>query len=309
VIRIPPVKGLAAALTLSAAMLAATRPAAASSMQTYLALGDSMAFGETDFTHNPSNGDRGYVQPFDNFLASQNGGVAPNVINLGLDGETTRTFFNGGPATGDGSPGQPGYSLNTNYSTGGDSQNLQMVEAIVHQQDAGHTIGNVTLQVGANDLLSVLATPGFFALTPDQQQAKLGEALATTQANYVTILSELHSLLPHANLYVLGYHDPYNFPGSQLEPLAGPAIQALNKLIAGDAAAAGAHYVDVYAALNGKALQDTLIASGNVHPNDQGYAAIAAQLESTAVPEPSTVLILGAGLAGWLALGRRRRAA
>jgi len=30
----------------------------------YLALGDSSAYGETNRTRNPSNGDRGYVKPF-----------------------------------------------------------------------------------------------------------------------------------------------------------------------------------------------------------------------------------------------------
>ena len=38
-----------------------------------------------------------------------------------------------------------------------------------------------------------------------------------------------------------------------------------------------------------------------------GYAVIAAQVE--AVPEPSTFLVFGAGLAGWLVLGRRSRSA
>jgi lysophospholipase L1-like esterase len=309
VIRIPPVKGLGVALTLAAALAGASRPTLASSMQTYLALGDSLAFGETDFTHNPSNGDRGYVEPFANFLATQNGGVAPNVVNLALDGETGSTFLNGGPATGNGSPGQPGYTLNTNYATPVASQNLMMLETIVHKLDAGQTISNVTLQVGANDLLSVLANPTFASLTPQQQQAQIGTALSTLQANYTTIVSELHSLLPHANIYLMGYYDPYNFPGSKVEPLAGPAIQALNKMIQSEAAASGAKYVDLYDALNGLALQDTLISSGNVHPNAAGYAVIATQLENAAVPEPSTVLIFGAGLAGWLVLSRRRRAA
>ncbi len=279
-------------------------------MQTYLALGDSMAFGETDFTHNPSNGDRGYVQPFDSFLASQNGGVlAPQQPSTwAWMARLPRAFLNG--RTRDVGNWQlrsnPDNTLNTNYTTPGESQNVMMLESIVHQLDAGQTIGNVTLQIGANDLLSVLGTPGFLSLTPAEQQAKFGAALTTLQTNYTTILSELHSLLPHANLYLLGYQDPYNFPGSTLEPLAGPAIQALNNLIKGEASAFGDKYVDVYAALNGLALQDTLIASGNVHPNAAGYAAIAAQLESTAVPEPSTLLVLAAGLAGWMALSRRR---
>src|SRR5205823_1650131 len=78
------------------------------------ALGDSMAFGETNFTANPSNGDRGYVSLYATSLASSNGGVRPNVINLAADGETSSTFFNGSTQH-DGSPGNPAYAWNLNY--------------------------------------------------------------------------------------------------------------------------------------------------------------------------------------------------
>jgi lysophospholipase L1-like esterase len=307
VMRTPPVKGLASAMTLAAALIAAPQPASAAPMQTYLALGDSMAFGETDFTQNPSNGDRGYVKPFANFLGSHNGGVVPQVVNLGVDGETSSTFLSGGPVTGNGTPGQPGYSLNTNYPSMDTSQNAQMLETIVHQIDSGQNISTVSLQIGANDLLSVMNSPGFLNLTPDQQQAKISAAIATIQMNTTTILSEIHSLLPHANVLVLGYHDPFAFPGSKLEPLTGPAIQALNSVVAGEASAFGAKYVDVYDALKGNILQDTFISSGNVHPNGQGYAAIELAMEAASVPEPSTLLVLGTGFAGWFALGRRSR--
>ena len=36
--------------------------AASAGAMTYLSLGDSVAFGETDFTQNPSDGDRGFVR-------------------------------------------------------------------------------------------------------------------------------------------------------------------------------------------------------------------------------------------------------
>ena len=52
--------GTAIAATL---FVAAPLPAQAMPIQDYVAIGDSMAFGETDFTRNPSNGDRGYVGP------------------------------------------------------------------------------------------------------------------------------------------------------------------------------------------------------------------------------------------------------
>ena len=40
---------------------------------------------------NPSDGNRGFVSGYAGYLASQNGGVAPNVVNLAIDGETIRS--------------------------------------------------------------------------------------------------------------------------------------------------------------------------------------------------------------------------
>jgi len=55
----------------------------------YLTLGDSSAYGETNRTQNPSNGDRGYERPFADYLATQNAGVRPTVLNLAINGETS----------------------------------------------------------------------------------------------------------------------------------------------------------------------------------------------------------------------------
>jgi hypothetical protein len=54
-----------------------TTPACADSMNVYLALGDSIAFGVTDFTP-VSFGDQGYVSLYADFLASQNNGTRPH---------------------------------------------------------------------------------------------------------------------------------------------------------------------------------------------------------------------------------------
>ena len=89
--------GLATVLSLVASLWAVSSQAVAAPMQTYIAIGDSVAFGETNFTGDPSYGDRGYVLPYSNYLTAQNQDRPPIVINLGVDGETTSTFFNGGP--------------------------------------------------------------------------------------------------------------------------------------------------------------------------------------------------------------------
>src|SRR4051812_38246610 len=79
---------------LAALVIGAATPAAkADPIQTYVALGDALAFGQSAATPQQSYGDQGYVQQFANSLASHNNGVIPNVINLALPGETSSTYF------------------------------------------------------------------------------------------------------------------------------------------------------------------------------------------------------------------------
>ena len=167
-------KALAATLALAALSLATPRFTSAAPIQDYLALGDSMAFGETNWTQDPSNGDRGYVSLYANSLASQNGGVRPNVINLGVDGQTSTSFFTGGTPGNGMSAGSPGPQLNTNYTNPNLSENAMMVSTIASETAAGHNINTVSVQLGANDLLALVGQPSFFGLTPQQQQAQIG---------------------------------------------------------------------------------------------------------------------------------------
>src|SRR5262245_726290 len=64
------------------ALFVDSQPARSGPSQTYLALGDSLAFGQTTPPLQPSFGDQGYVKPYADWLATQNGGIRPNVINL-----------------------------------------------------------------------------------------------------------------------------------------------------------------------------------------------------------------------------------
>jgi lysophospholipase L1-like esterase len=285
--------------------LSAPGPVRAASM-TYLALGDSVAFGETDFSRNPSFGDRGYVGPYASFLADRSGGVRPNVVNLAIDGETSSTFFNGGARVYIPQHGESPVQLNLNYSSPATTQNAQFLATIAAQKSAGNTINTVSVQLGANDLFAVMNSPGFFALPPQQQQAQILQALAGFQTNETKLLTEVRTQLPGAALILPGYYNPYAVdPSSPLATLAGQAIQGLNAIIAGEALAFGGRYVDVYPTFAGHEAAYTFILQGNVHPNDIGYGAIAARIE--AVPEPATWSVLAAGLVG-LGLARRRRA-
>jgi lysophospholipase L1-like esterase len=291
--------------------LGPARSASAGKM-VYLSLGDSVAFGETNFTNNPSNGDRGYVSAYANYLAFNNGGVRPQVVNLAVDGETSSSFSTGvgrvGP-TANYTDSQLA-ALNTNYGTGANQPTQQslMLGTIAAEKAAGNTISNVTVSLGANDLFALATKPGFLTESAAAQQADLTKALGTFQQNYTGLLTQLKQLAPDAHISLLGSYNP--FPGAPSSPfaqVAGPAIQALNQVIAGEAKAFGVDYVDTASAIAGHETAYTYITSGNVHPNAAGYAWIAGQVE--AVPEPSTVAIYAVGGLVLVGLRRRMRAA
>jgi hypothetical protein len=152
-------------------------PSADAGSMTYIALGDSNTFGETDGTHNPSYGDRGFVAPVADFLATLDGGVRPNVIDLAIDGEITTSFFQGGK------PGETHPLANLNYTVPTATQNDLFLAHVAAEQAAGRTIGLVTFSLGGNDLNELAATPGWLNLPFDQQFALLQQTLGTVDQN------------------------------------------------------------------------------------------------------------------------------
>jgi lysophospholipase L1-like esterase len=166
-------------LVISACFLAPSARQAEAGITTYLSIGDSLAFGveANDTSTDISNGDRGYVSDFATTLAARNGNVLPNVINLGVSGETSSSFF----GTGVGLDGPGASARNTNYTgTPLPSQDALMLSEINSQIAAGNTISTVTVALGANDLFVALALGTPFA-----------QALATFQANELTLLNQI----------------------------------------------------------------------------------------------------------------------
>ncbi len=304
-------RGTIVAALLMVSPLSFASSASAGAM-TYLSLGDSLAFGETDFQHNPSAGDRGFVKAYDQFLAGQNGGIAPRIVNLAIDGDTSSSFLSGSgrvpPASGISDANLASY--NSRYAANPNvSQNLKMVQAIINQWSQGNTIGHVTISLGSNDLFALAGQPGFLTSSPAVQQAGLAQALSTFSTNYGNLLGEVKGLLPNASVTLLGTYNPFAAtPNSPYAAFGAPAIQALNATIQGLAKQNGANYADTYTPFVGHESQYTYITTipGNVHPNAAGYAAIASAVE--AVPEPSTLAALGFGIAALAVRARRRRA-
>ena len=314
-------------LLLALALVAsAARPAAA--VPVYLALGDSITFGETDLTYVPSLGDRGYVSRFADTLASRNGGTRPSVINLAIDGETASSFMTNAGRTPpvQGRADGPLQLENLHYTNNAVSQGTLLASTVAAQVAAGNTISTVSLTLGFNELAALAPAQN----TPAAEAAAIARIPATIaafRASYAAVLSEIRSLAPSANLYALGYYNPFPAdPASPAAPVFAAGGTLLNAAIQDVAAQFNGIYVDNAAPFVGHEAQYTyqavlpagstvgglyggVLPIGNVHPNSVGYDVIAADVAAATpvpVPEPASLLLLLAPL-GAVALARSRR--
>jgi lysophospholipase L1-like esterase len=298
------------------ALLALNLPlqAMAGPTDTYLALGDSIAFGETNVIPT-SFADQGYVKLYADFLATRDSGVRPHVVNLAIPGETSTSFLTG--------VSPPGYaphtvldSVNLNYqSNPAQTQNSLMLSTFASEAAAGRTITHVSYSLGTNDLIAFEALHlDFFTLTPVQQAQLVSSFFATLTANYIATLSEIRAALPHAELLLLnsynaaaifGPTDPFNIVDKIFDTGQTAMINSL--IVPFDA-----RLVDIDQAFQGHEANFTFILAGDSHPNDAGYRAIADQMIIATVPEPASLSLFSGAIFGvfacrWNVVSRTRR--
>ena len=146
----------------------------------------------------------------------------------------------------------------------------------VQSDEASELLKNATLitvSAGANDLLRLVqVNPNAGTLAFSQLQTDY--ALNVARKNMAEILTELRLRAPKAKVFVMGYYFAYpNVHPSQKEGTNAQLVR-LNTILQQQAEQAGATYVNVYDAFGLNAV-NYLPNIADVHPNFEGYRQMA----------------------------------
>jgi lysophospholipase L1-like esterase len=292
---------VASVAALGALVLAPTAGAAKLG-NTYLALGDSYAYGyhAAQFKEElkakgfvePATFNDGYVDDFGAALKFANPKL--QIINDGCPGETTDTMIKGS-----GVPVPPGFCaggptgtpfpypfLHHPYTTGPTGSQLTDALAILK---ANPNVSPITLDIGGNDVLQACGPPKICT------EAQIAALLGHIATNVGSILGQLRAAAPHAQIVLLGYFNA--FPTVLPPPGGDKAIAAVNATLASVAAAVpGTSFGNPLPLFNpsvitgGPEAQDipTICAftamcpggtfnplTGDLHPNKLGYGVLA----------------------------------
>lgn len=258
-------------------------PLASAQTRTYLALGDSIAWGWTLGHAQPSVGNQGYAKLFVDWLQGQDG-TSPKLVNLGIPGETVESYFD---------LSCPYRVYNTNYSRVTPiSQEAAFLQTLNSESQAGRTVSTVTYSLGLNDVIQAEQAVGFFNQSLFQQEIQMDPSIANAVHWMDLALEEIRSKLPNAELIVLGYYNPYRAdPNSFRLQITDYGVLKVNAILQSTAAKYGARYVDVYGRFLGLESMLTNTIYGDIHPNDAGYQAITDVLVAAAGPRPESVSV------------------
>jgi lysophospholipase L1-like esterase len=275
---------MVAAASLVPALPASASPAWAGAHGTYLALGDSVAFGYVPPQAVPAPN---YSDPrsFVGYPEDVARALHIPVSNASCPGETTASFLVPG-APSNGCENSPGSSVGyrTEFPLHVQYRGTQMQYALrylaVHRDTR-----LVTIDIGANDVFLCEETTADACASPAELEAVLQEIQANLTTIYTLIrdVAHYHGLLVALTYYSLSYSNP---------PLAQEVgTEALNSVIASVTEKFGGKVADGFAAFEGPsaAFGGSPCAAGlliklpdgtcNIHPSPAGHRLLAQAIE------------------------------
>lgn len=211
-------------------------PAQAAAREFYVALGDSLAAGQTPYQQI----DQGYTDLVAAELA-RFGNLSMFSKNLAFPGFTTKQVL----------------------------ESIQTDEAkeLLKQSTL------ITISAGANDLLRVVSSdPERGTLSYQQKTADL--ALNQARISLEQLLEELQTLAPNAKVYVVGYYFAYPHAAEFQKQGTAKELERLNQVLKVTADQYGAVYVSVKERMNTN-LTGFIPNPGDVHPTQEGYRQMA----------------------------------
>ncbi|WP_071393458.1 S-layer homology domain-containing protein [Bacillus tuaregi] len=208
----------------------------------YLALGDSLAAGQSY--------DKTIGKGYTDYLGSQ-------LSKIGVLSSFTKQFAVSG------------------YTT---TQILNDIESNIVKngvsiQDEIKNAEIITIDAGANDLLQLIEIDREeLKVTYDQEELTAG--ITTVGQNLTSIFAKIKALNPTAEIYVMGYYNPFPILPSPYKEQFVPLLDALNQVIANVSKPFGATFVPTADSIAKNAL-GYLPNIQDIHPNQAGYLAIA----------------------------------
>ena len=281
--------GLAGTAMVAAASLMPALPASATPVTgpaangTYLALGDSVAFGYVPPQAVPAPN---YFDPrsFVGYPEDVARALHIRVSNASCPGETTASFLvPGAPSNGcENSPSSTITAYRTEYPLHVQYAGTQMQYALKYLAVYRHT-RLVTIGIGANDVFLCQETTADACASTAEFQAVLQEIQANLTTIYTLIrdVAHYHGLLVALTYYSVSYSDPAQVAGTK----------ALDSVIASVTEKFGGKVADGFAAFEGPsaAFGGSPCAAGlliklpggtcNVHPSPAGHLLLAQAIE------------------------------
>jgi lysophospholipase L1-like esterase len=277
---------VAAAALLAAIVLLAPAPGAGATrvQRSYLALGDSLAFGYQQAKFNelfpgedPARFDTGYVDDFGHFLLKTHRDTS--VVNDGCPGETTDSFIAG--------PCQYQLAFPLHHPYVGGPASSQLSDALAYLNAHPGTVSPITLDIGANDALHVIE--GVCKMEAACVARESPALFAHVAGNLGVILADLRGAAPQAKIVVLGLYNPFGATIAGGDELTA----ALGEVMRNVASAAAARFADPLPVFNppGAREQPTICLLTNmctplvdIHPTDRGYEVLGELIRKQYLP-------------------------